>query len=106
MIGERWVIALGPLAVLLAFLPEWFGLISPSIRFVGDHVELYPRAVHVPPRGTLLGLLYSMLAFPLYSSLILAGVLAKLEVSERKVAVQAWHLQRLAHDEGAGPAGG
>ncbi len=87
------------LAPILALVLEETGVIATTMHGYGDHLELGSSAVHLPAELVAAGLVGYVLALSAVAVLFARGVAAVHHENRRRLAVQAWHLQRLLPEQ-------
>jgi eukaryotic-like serine/threonine-protein kinase len=98
------VIAMGALSAGLPYLVEALGVLPPSYSFTGAGITLLPRATDLPPLTTQVALIWMSTSFAAFPALYMGTLRDALTVAERKLFLQAWHLERLAADLRRGPS--
>jgi serine/threonine-protein kinase len=103
--GIRWApIALGVAASVVPLLLEQLHLFAPGYRFADGMVTLLPRVVNLEPTSTLLALTWVSASYTIIPAVYLGTVGDALTEAQRKLFLQAWHLDRLAADVRQEPA--
>ena len=100
---ERWFYLLvATAASALPYLVELSGLFPPAYEFRDGALVLLPRAVHLSPRWTLLGLVYLSVSFTVVPAFYLGRVRDSLASAEQKLFLHAWHFEQITRGSGAG----
>jgi serine/threonine-protein kinase len=100
-----WFTKIG-LALAALFGPpllEWAGLLDPSYAFHGGAIAVVPHMLRLDPAPVWCAFVLISLGAMLAPGMLLERTRRELVVTQRRVAVQAWHLRRLIPD--APPAG-
>lgn len=90
-----WVLVTAVLVTLLPFVTELIPGLERGFTFEAGNVVLRPRALHLPPLVTTVGLVYSSLAYVIVPAVLLTRLKASLKAAEDKVFLQAWTLKQL-----------
>ena len=92
---ERYAaVAIGLIAVSVPFAVDMLHLAPAAYAFRDGHIELYPRALALPPRLTLGALIYTSLGFVALPALFLGRLRDALSRAEGQLFLQAWHLEQ------------
>jgi serine/threonine-protein kinase len=96
---ERWVVLMiGVLSVLVPFALELLGAFRPAYVFRDGDLILAARAIRLSPERTLPMLVWASATFVALPGLITGRVRDALNVAERQLFLQAWHLRQLVRD--------
>ncbi|HEY8145301.1 MAG TPA: serine/threonine-protein kinase [Kofleriaceae bacterium] len=83
------------LSVLVPVVLEWLGLLAPSHNFEGGTIEILPRMIAFPGRGTEPLLLFLTLAAIVLPAFYAIRQHRVLDEANRRLHMYAWQLQRL-----------
>jgi serine/threonine-protein kinase len=95
---RRFTAAMGVAASVGPVLLEQLRVFPPAYRFTEGMVILLPRVVNLEPTSTLLALLWVSSSYVIIPTAYLGTERDALSEAERKLFLQAWHLDRLAAD--------
>ncbi|MBS1148927.1 MAG: Serine/threonine protein kinase PrkC, regulator of stationary phase [Myxococcaceae bacterium] len=89
----------GVVAVLAPVGLEALGVLPRSFAFADGHLELLPRMTALAPGPTLVLLLAGSVALVVTPAVLVGRLRDSLEAAEKKLFLQAWHLNALAPSE-------
>jgi len=92
---RRAVTARLALTILGAFGVELLGLVEPAWRFHDGQITLFPRAVHLPERPTVLGLVYMSVSVVVAPAVLVGRMRDAAARLEQRQFLQAWQIRRL-----------
>jgi serine/threonine-protein kinase len=95
---RRFTVAMGVAASVVPVILEQLRVFPPAYRFTDGMVILLPRVVNLEPTSTLLALVWVSVSYAIIPAMYLGTVRDALSEAERKLFLQAWHLDRLAAD--------
>jgi serine/threonine-protein kinase len=94
--GERVLLAVcGLLSVAAPLALELAGVVPPSFRFEEGRLVLLARSFELPPRGTLVALVYVSLSWIAFPLLAVGRIREALARAERQLFLHAWQFRRL-----------
>ncbi len=97
--GRTLIIAAGAAAVLAPFLLEQAGLLPASYRFTPGGFEVLARAAELPQTPTMVCLGVTSVSMVVIPAVLAGRIREALNLAERRVFLQAWHLRQLVPAE-------
>jgi serine/threonine-protein kinase len=93
------VMAASCAAFIVPLALELAGVIAPTFRFEGGHLEILPVALDLPATPTIVLVAIASMASVFLGSIIIGNIRDRLADAETRIFMYAWHLRELVPNE-------